>query len=104
MPVVARCAAAFVRRLLAVATMLGGAVLGAELVLNVNPATALAVATGLLAIITTAAWQTTRKPAPPYARVGLCWSPFLTLAGYRHGALAASGFIWMSPATCSGPM
>jgi uncharacterized membrane protein YoaK (UPF0700 family) len=56
--------AAFARRLLAVATMLGGAVLGAELVLNVNPATALGVGTALLAVIATAAWQTTRHPAP----------------------------------------
>ncbi|HLY33307.1 MAG TPA: YoaK family protein [Jatrophihabitantaceae bacterium] len=55
---------AFARRLLAVATMLGGAVLGAELVLNDNPATALGVGTALLAIIATAAWQTTRHPAP----------------------------------------
>jgi uncharacterized membrane protein YoaK (UPF0700 family) len=56
--------AAFARRLLAVATMLGGAVLGAELVLNDNPATALGVGTALLAIIGAAAWQTTRHDAP----------------------------------------
>jgi uncharacterized membrane protein YoaK (UPF0700 family) len=53
---------AFARRLLAVATMLGGAVAGAELVLHDSPTTALAVGTALLAVITAAAWQTTRRP------------------------------------------
>jgi len=53
---------AFTRRLLAVATMLGGAVAGAELVLHYNPTAALAVGTGLLAVITAAAWQAMRRP------------------------------------------
>jgi uncharacterized membrane protein YoaK (UPF0700 family) len=54
---------AIARRMLAVATMLGGAVLGAELVLDYKPGTALAVGTALLAVITAAAWNTTRHPA-----------------------------------------
>jgi uncharacterized membrane protein YoaK (UPF0700 family) len=54
---------AFARRLLAVATMLGGAVAGAELVLHDSPAAALAVATGLVAVVTAAAWRTTVHPA-----------------------------------------
>jgi uncharacterized membrane protein YoaK (UPF0700 family) len=53
---------AFARRVLAVATMLGGAVAGAELVLHDGPTAALAVGTTLLAVITAAAWQTTRRP------------------------------------------
>jgi hypothetical protein len=52
---------AFTRRLLAVATMLGGAVAGAELVLHYSRTAALAVGTGLLAVITAAAWQATRR-------------------------------------------
>ena len=54
---------AFARRLLAVSTMLGGAVAGAELVLHESPTAALAVGTGLVAVVTAAAWQTTRHPA-----------------------------------------
>jgi uncharacterized membrane protein YoaK (UPF0700 family) len=55
--------AAFTRRVLAVATMLGGAVAGAELVLHDNAATALGVGTALLAVVTATAWTTTRHPA-----------------------------------------
>jgi uncharacterized membrane protein YoaK (UPF0700 family) len=51
------------RRLLAVSSMLIGAVAGAELVLNVSVATALAVATCLLAVVTVAAAMTARRPA-----------------------------------------
>ena len=40
-----------VRRVLVVATMLAGGVIGAELVLNVGTIAALALATGLLAIV-----------------------------------------------------
>jgi len=46
---------ALTRRLLAVLTMLGGAIFGAELVLNVRPSAALEVATGLLLIVVAAA-------------------------------------------------
>jgi uncharacterized membrane protein YoaK (UPF0700 family) len=53
---------AFVRRLLAVATMLGGAVVGAELVLHNGPAIALVAGSALLAVVTAAAWQATRRP------------------------------------------
>jgi hypothetical protein len=50
------------RRLLAVATMLAGAVLGAWLVLRVSPAAALGVATGLLAVVTAGAAAAARRP------------------------------------------
>ena len=50
------------RRLLAVATMLAGAVLGAWLVLHVSPAAALGVATGLLAVVTVGAATAARRP------------------------------------------
>jgi uncharacterized membrane protein YoaK (UPF0700 family) len=52
--------AAFNRRLLVVATMLAGAVGGAELVLHDGPAAALALATAVLAVVTAAAARTTR--------------------------------------------
>jgi uncharacterized membrane protein YoaK (UPF0700 family) len=52
------------RRLLAVLAMLGGAVIGAELVLNASSAAALGFATAILAIVTLAATITTRHPAP----------------------------------------
>jgi uncharacterized membrane protein YoaK (UPF0700 family) len=55
--------AAFTRRLLSVAAMLGGAVAGAELVQR-SPATALVCGTALLAAISIGAWQATRRPAP----------------------------------------
>jgi uncharacterized membrane protein YoaK (UPF0700 family) len=48
---------AFARRLLAVISMFGGAVLGAELVLRQSPAVALGVGTILLAVVVAAAWQ-----------------------------------------------
>jgi uncharacterized membrane protein YoaK (UPF0700 family) len=54
--------AAFARRLLAVATMLAGAVGGAELVLHVGAVAALAAATALLALVTAGAAGTTRTP------------------------------------------
>jgi uncharacterized membrane protein YoaK (UPF0700 family) len=54
---------ALVRRLLSVATMLAGAVVGAELVLNNGPTAALTTASALLAVIAAAAWQSTRNPA-----------------------------------------
>jgi uncharacterized membrane protein YoaK (UPF0700 family) len=54
--------AALARRLLAVATMLAGAVIGAELVLNDSPTAALATGTAVLAVIAAAAWQATRHP------------------------------------------
>ena len=50
------------RRLLAVATMLGGAVLGAWLVLQVTPLAALGVAVGLLAAVTVGAAVAVRRP------------------------------------------
>jgi uncharacterized membrane protein YoaK (UPF0700 family) len=50
------------RRLLAVATMLGGAVLGAWLVLRVTPLAALGVAVGLLAAVTAGAVLAARRP------------------------------------------
>jgi uncharacterized membrane protein YoaK (UPF0700 family) len=52
------------RRLLAVATMLGGAVAGALLVLHASPAAALGLATGLLAAVAVGATLTARRPAP----------------------------------------
>jgi uncharacterized membrane protein YoaK (UPF0700 family) len=54
--------AAFARRLLAVATMFGGALAGAELVLRDSPIAALSAAGALLAIVALSAWVTTRKP------------------------------------------
>jgi uncharacterized membrane protein YoaK (UPF0700 family) len=54
--------AAFARRLLAVATMLAGAVGGAELVLHVGVTTALGSAAAVLAIVSAAAARTTRTP------------------------------------------
>jgi uncharacterized membrane protein YoaK (UPF0700 family) len=54
--------ATFNRRLLAVATMLAGAIGGAEVVLQLGPAAALAVATALLAVVTVAAVRTARTP------------------------------------------
>jgi uncharacterized membrane protein YoaK (UPF0700 family) len=53
---------AFARRLLAVATMLGGAVGGAELVLRDSPTAALTTGSALLALVTVGAWLTTRDP------------------------------------------
>jgi uncharacterized membrane protein YoaK (UPF0700 family) len=53
---------ALARRLLAVGTMLAGAVIGAELVLHSGPTAALITGSALLAAIATAAWQTTRHP------------------------------------------
>jgi uncharacterized membrane protein YoaK (UPF0700 family) len=50
------------RRILAVATMLAGGVLGAELVLNVGVVVPLAVSTGLLAIVAAGAAITARHP------------------------------------------
>lgn len=50
------------RRLLAVATMLAGAIGGAELVLHLSAAAALALATAVLAVVTAAAARTTRTP------------------------------------------
>jgi uncharacterized membrane protein YfcA len=54
---------AFARRLLAVVTMLAGAVGGAELVLHVSASATLALATAVLAIVTVAAIRSTRRPA-----------------------------------------
>jgi uncharacterized membrane protein YoaK (UPF0700 family) len=54
---------ALTRRLLAVATMLAGAVVGAELVLNVGTLVPLALATGLLAIVAGGAAVAARHPA-----------------------------------------
>jgi uncharacterized membrane protein YoaK (UPF0700 family) len=54
---------ALTRRLLAVATMLAGAVAGAELVLNVGALVPLAMATALLAVVAGAAAATARHPA-----------------------------------------
>jgi uncharacterized membrane protein YoaK (UPF0700 family) len=53
-----------IRRLLVVATMLAGGVLGAWLVLNVSAVSALALATGLLAITAASAARTALSPAP----------------------------------------
>src|ERR1022692_709994 len=50
------------RRLLAVATMLAGAVAGAWLVLRISPAAALGLAASLLAVVTTAAAAAARRP------------------------------------------
>jgi uncharacterized membrane protein YoaK (UPF0700 family) len=51
------------RRILAVATMLAGGVLGAELVLHVGTVVPLALSTGLLAIVAAGAAITARHPA-----------------------------------------
>jgi uncharacterized membrane protein YoaK (UPF0700 family) len=61
---------ALTRRLLVVATMLAGALLGAWLVLSVSPAAALAVAVALLVTVTIAAATLTRHPATPPPGVG----------------------------------
>jgi uncharacterized membrane protein YoaK (UPF0700 family) len=67
---------AFARRLLAVATMLAGAIIGAMLVLHATTTAALAVATAVLAGVTVAATRTARRPgawraiAEPAARSG----------------------------------
>ena len=53
---------AFARRLLAVLSMFGGAVLGAVLVLRQSPTAGLAVGTALLALVVTASWQATLRP------------------------------------------
>jgi uncharacterized membrane protein YoaK (UPF0700 family) len=53
---------AFARRLLAVSTMLAGAVAGAELVLHVGATAGLALATALVSVVTVAAACTTRRP------------------------------------------
>jgi len=53
-----------IRRLLVVATMLAGGVLGAWLVLNVSAVSALALATGLLAITSGSAARIALRPAP----------------------------------------
>jgi uncharacterized membrane protein YoaK (UPF0700 family) len=55
--------ATLLRRLLAVAAMLAGAVAGAVLVLHTNAATALAFGTAILTVVTVAAAFTTRQPA-----------------------------------------
>jgi uncharacterized membrane protein YoaK (UPF0700 family) len=52
-----------VRRTLAVVCMFAGAVLGAVLVLHVNPATAIAVAAGLMAIVALGAARASRQAA-----------------------------------------
>ncbi len=52
------------RRLLAVVSMFGGAVVGALLVLHRGPAIPLIVGTALLALVAAAAWLATRRPAP----------------------------------------
>jgi uncharacterized membrane protein YoaK (UPF0700 family) len=54
--------AAFGRRLLAVATMFGGALAGAELVLRDGPTAALTAGSALLAAVTVGAWFSTRGP------------------------------------------
>jgi uncharacterized membrane protein YoaK (UPF0700 family) len=53
-----------VRRLLAVAAMLGGAVAGALLVLHNGSSAGLILAAGLLAVVTAGALAATRRPAP----------------------------------------
>jgi hypothetical protein len=51
------------RRGLAVLTMLGGAVAGAELVLHASVTAALSTATALLAVVTAGAWAASARPA-----------------------------------------
>jgi len=58
---------AIIRRLLAVAAMLVGAIAGARLVLQVSNAAALALAAALLAIVVVAAIAGSRSPAPWHA-------------------------------------
>jgi uncharacterized membrane protein YoaK (UPF0700 family) len=53
---------AFARRVLAVVTMFLGGLIGAVLVLQVNTTAALAAATAVLALVTFAAFGTTRQP------------------------------------------
>jgi uncharacterized membrane protein YoaK (UPF0700 family) len=52
------------RRLLAVATMLAGAIVGALLVLHVGAAAALGLAVALVALVTVITVGATRHPAP----------------------------------------
>jgi uncharacterized membrane protein YoaK (UPF0700 family) len=59
----ARNQAALVRRLLAVGTMLGGAIVGAVLVEHVRPSAALEAALGLVAVEAMLCWRATREPA-----------------------------------------
>ena len=59
-----RDGAVVVRRLLAVGTMVAGAVVGALLVLHVSPAAALGLATGLLVVVAIVAAVALRRPAP----------------------------------------
>ncbi len=54
---------ALLRRFLAVAAMLGGAVAWALLVLHPGPQTALGVAVGLLAVVAAGSWIVQRRPA-----------------------------------------
>jgi uncharacterized membrane protein YoaK (UPF0700 family) len=53
--------AALLRRLLAVLTMLGGAIIGAVLVIHVRPSASLEVAGGLVAVVTVLTWQATQR-------------------------------------------
>jgi uncharacterized membrane protein YoaK (UPF0700 family) len=55
---------ALLRRLSAVGTMLGGAVLGAVLVLHTSATVPLGLAAGIMALVTAGAAQTARRPAP----------------------------------------
>ncbi|MCU1607016.1 MAG: hypothetical protein JWP46_3481, partial [Modestobacter sp.] len=52
------------RRALAVAAMLLGGLVGALLVLHVSASAGLAVAAGLVAVVTAGAWVGSRRPAP----------------------------------------
>jgi uncharacterized membrane protein YoaK (UPF0700 family) len=52
------------RRVLAVAAMLLGALVGALLVLHISASAGLAVAAGLVAVVTAGAWAGSRRPAP----------------------------------------
>jgi uncharacterized membrane protein YoaK (UPF0700 family) len=60
----ARATADLVRRLLAIGTMLAGALAGASLTLYVSPVSALALALSLLAMTATAAMTLATRPAP----------------------------------------
>ncbi len=51
------------RRVLAVLAMFAGAVLGAELIVHANPTSAVTVGTGLLALVTVAAWRSIDRPS-----------------------------------------
>jgi uncharacterized membrane protein YoaK (UPF0700 family) len=53
--------AALLRRLLAIVTMLGGAIVGAVLVLHVRPSAPLEVAGGLVAVVTVMTWRETHR-------------------------------------------